>query len=161
MIIVLLGTQNNDFHRLLDEVEKNIQNGNITDEVIVQAGYTKYNSNNMKIFDMTSKENLERLVADADLVITHAGLGSIEMALKKNKKVIAIPRYKEFGEHVNNHQKDIEEEFNKRGMIIGIESVEKLGEALNFSKQFKPVNYELNNNIKIISIVQNYIDKHK
>ena len=44
MILVLLGTQNNDFHRLLDEVEKNIQNGNIDEEVVVQAGFTKYNS---------------------------------------------------------------------------------------------------------------------
>ena len=42
MILVMLGTQNNDFHRLLDEIEKNIANGNIKEEVIVQAGFTKY-----------------------------------------------------------------------------------------------------------------------
>ena len=55
MILVLLGTQNNNFNRLLEKVEENIINGNIKEEVIVQAGYTKYTSNNMKIFDMISK----------------------------------------------------------------------------------------------------------
>ena len=42
MILVLLGTQNNSFHRLLEEIQKNIDNGNIKEEVIVQKGYTKF-----------------------------------------------------------------------------------------------------------------------
>ena len=58
MILVLLGTQNNSFHRLLEEVEKNIKNKTIQEEVIVQAGYTKFESKNMKIIDLMSKEEL-------------------------------------------------------------------------------------------------------
>ena len=38
LILVTLGTQNNSFHRLLEEVQKNIDNENIKDEVIVQKG---------------------------------------------------------------------------------------------------------------------------
>ena len=158
MTLVLLGTQNNDFHRLLDEVERNIQNKNINDEVIVQSGFTKYNSNNMKIFDMTSKENLEKLVDEADLVITHAGIGSIEMALEKGKKVIAVPRCKEYGEHVNNHQKDIEEEFNKKGLLIGIDDVNKLGQAIKQSEKFFPIKYENRDNSQMINLIQLYIE---
>ena len=51
MILVLLGTQNNSFHRLLEEVEKNIENGTIKEEVIAQKGYTKFESNKIKLFD--------------------------------------------------------------------------------------------------------------
>ncbi len=159
MILVMLGTQNNSFYRLLDEVEKNIQNENIKEEVIVQAGFTKYNSQNMKIFGMMKKEKLEKLVDDANLIITHAGLGSIEMALKKNKKVIAVPRYKNFGEHVNNHQKDIVEEFNRRGWIIGIDSVEKLDKALKYSKKFDFKKYQNENDLNLINFIQKYIEK--
>ena len=43
MILVTLGTQNNSFHRLLEEVQKNIDNGKIKEEVVVQSGYTKFN----------------------------------------------------------------------------------------------------------------------
>ena len=38
MILVLLGTQNNSFHRLLEEVENNIKDGTINEKVVVQAG---------------------------------------------------------------------------------------------------------------------------
>ena len=159
MILVMLGTQNNDFHRLLDEIEKNIENGNIDDEVIVQAGFTKYKSDKMKIFSLTSKEKLEDLVKQADLIITHAGVGSIEMALEQNKKVIAVPRLKKFGEHVNDHQKDIEGEFNKRGWIIGINDVSELGIALKKVGNFIPKKYEKPKTDEIVYVIKTFIDK--
>ena len=58
MILVMLGTQNNSFHRLLEEIDKLISSGRITEEVVVQAGYTKYQSQNknMKIIDFVSNE---------------------------------------------------------------------------------------------------------
>ena len=159
MILVLLGTQNNDFHRLLDEVEKNIKLGNISEEVIVQAGFTKYNSKYMKIFNMMPQEKLESLVKKANLIITHAGIGSIEMSLEQNKKVIAVPRLKEYGEHVNDHQLDIEKRFNQKRFLIGIEDVKYLGEAIEKAKNFKPMKYENNNENKIVNIIKTYIDK--
>ena len=159
MILVMLGTQNNDFHRLLDEIEKNIENGNINEAVVVQAGFTKYKSNKMKIFGMTSKENLENLIKKANLIITHAGVGSIEMALEQNKKVIAIPRLKKFGEHVNDHQKDIERKLDEKGCLIGIDDVSKLGIALKKVKKFIPKKYEKPNSDEIIYIIKTFIDK--
>lgn len=158
MILVLLGTQNNDFRRLLDEVEKNIIDGTIKEEVIVQAGFTKYNSSNMKIFNLTSKENLEKLIAKADLIISHSGVGSLEMALGKGKKVIAIPRKKEYGEHVNNHQMDITKEFVKRGWIMGLEDVKELKDALKRAAFFKPAKYEFRNNGNMIKVIEDFIN---
>ena len=136
MILVMLGTQNNSFHRLLEEIDNLIKKGIISDEVIVQAGYTKYESNNMKIFSLISQEELEELIEKADLVITHGGVGSIISSLKKGKKVIAVPRLHEYQEHVNNHQKEIVETFNKKGYIIGIQDVNQLEEAIEKSKDF-------------------------
>ena len=159
MILVMLGTQNNDFHRLLEEIEKNIENGNINEEVFVQAGFTKYKSDKMKIFSLTSKEKLENLIKQADLIITHAGIGSIEMALEQNKKVIAIPRLKKFGEHVNDHQKDIEKKLDEKGCLIGIDDVSKLGIALKKVKKFIPKKYEKSNSDEIIYIIKTFIDK--
>lgn len=159
MILVMLGTQNNDFHRLLDEIEKNIEKGNINEEVIVQAGYTKYKSNKMKIFSMTSKENLEELVEKSDLIITHAGVGSIEMSLEQNKKVIAVPRLKRFGEHVNDHQKDIERKLDEKGCLIGIDDVSELDVALKKVKKFIPKKYEKPKSDEIINTIKTFIDK--
>ncbi len=158
MILVLLGTQQNDFHRLLQEVEKNIQSGEIQDEVVVQAGFTKYNSSNMKIFDVVPKEDLENMIEKADLIITHAGVGSIEMSLEKGKKVITVPRLKKYGEHVNDHQIQLEREFNDKGLLIGIDDVENLSSALARAQRFKPKKYEVNSE-KMVNIIRTFIDK--
>ena len=37
MILVMLGTQNNSFYRLLEEIEYQIKKGTIKEEVIVQS----------------------------------------------------------------------------------------------------------------------------
>ena len=159
MILVLLGTQNNDFHRLLNEIEKNIIDGNIKDEVVVQAGFTKYKSCNMSLFEMVTKDRLNELVKNADLIITHAGLGSIEMSLEQGKKVIAVPRLKKYGEHVNDHQKDIAKEFNKKGWIIGLEDVSDLKEGLERAKSFVPKKYITPKNKEIVNLIKTFIDK--
>ena len=157
MILVLLGTQNNSFHRLLEEVEKNIEDKTIKEEVIVQAGYTKYESNKMKIMDLMSKEQLSKFQDEASLIITHGGVGSIVSSIEKGKKVIAVPRKHEYGEHVNNHQIQIVKDFNDKGYIIGIENVEDLKETIIKSKTFEPVKYQPNNQ-KMLKIIENFIE---
>lgn len=159
MILVLLGTQNNDFHRLLEEVEKNIENKVITEDVVVQAGYTKYESDRMKIVDLIPAEKLSKLQDKASLIISHGGVGSIISSIEKNKKVIAVPRKHEYGEHVNNHQIQIVKEFNEKGYIIGIENVEDLKYAIIKSKTFVPTKY-VPNNSKMLKIIENFIDKN-
>ena len=79
MILVTLGTQQQQFTRLLDYIE----NSKIKDEIIVQAGHTKYNSMKMKIFDFIDYDKMNEYVETADLIITHGGTGSITGPLKK------------------------------------------------------------------------------
>ena len=162
MILVMLGTQNNDFHRLLQEIDRLIDKKIIKEEVIVQAGYTKYQPKNekMKILDFITREELDKLEKESSYIITHGGVGSIITSLEKGKKVIAVPRLHEYGEHVNNHQKEIVEKFNKNGNIIGISSVEELEEAIKNIKDFSPKPY-IENNSKMLQIIEEFIDNVK
>lgn len=159
MILVMLGTQNNSFHRLLEEIDRLIERGKINDEVIVQAGYTKYESQNMKVIDFVSNDEIEKFEQQADCIITHGGVGSIIGSIEKGKKVIAVPRLKQYGEHVNDHQLDIVESFDKLGYIIGITDVSQLEEALQRVKVFEPKKY-IQNTGNIIKIVENFIDNN-
>ncbi len=158
MILVLLGTQNNSFHRLLEEIEKLIQKKVIKDEVIVQSGYTKYESSHMKIFGLIPKQELEQYQNKADVIITHGGVGSIISSIKKGKKVIAVPRLHEYSEHVNNHQREIVKLFHNKGYIIGIKEVGELEEALSKLETFTPAKYK-QDNTKMLEIISNFIDK--
>ena len=162
MILVMLGTQNNSFHRLLEEIEKLIQKQIINEEVIVQAGYTKYQpqSEKMKIIDFTTREELNKLEQKASYIITHGGVGSIIGSLEKGKKVIAVPRLHQYGEHVNDHQKEIIAKFNQNGNIIGIKTVEELENAIQKIETFEPKSYT-GNNKKMLEIIENFIDNIK
>ena len=55
MIFVILGTQDKKFTRLLDAIQKKIDEGKISkkEKIIVQAGCTRYKSKNMQIIDET------------------------------------------------------------------------------------------------------------
>ena len=160
MILVLLGTQNNSFYRLLEEIQNLIDKKIIKEEVIVQAGYTEFKSDEMKIFDLISPDKLSKLQNEANLIITHGGVGSILSSIDKGKKVIAVPRLHKYDEHVNDHQIEIVKSFNDSGFIIGIESVENLKNAIIKSTDFIPKKYEKNTG-NIIRIIEEFIDNDK
>ena len=154
----MVGTQNNSFQRVLEEIDKLIKKEIIQEKVIVQAGYTKYETPNMEIFDLIPKEELKQYQQEARLIITHGGAGSIITSLQYGKKVIAVPRKHEYGEHVNNHQEEIVELFNSKGYIIGTKGVEDLEQAIEKAKNFKPVQYKSDNH-KMLQIIEDFIDE--
>ena len=158
MILVTLGTQDKTFVRLLEKINQLIDQGLIKDKVIVQAGFTKYNSDNMEIFDLIPQDEFNSLMAKADLIITHGGVGNIISALEKNKKVIAVPRLSKYGEHINDHQTQIIAKFNDLGYIIGLQDVDELDKAIKEVKKFKPQKF-VHDNSKMLNLVSELIDK--
>ena len=49
LIFVILGTQDKTFPRLIEKIEDQIKKKNIKEEVIVQSGQTKYESDLVKV----------------------------------------------------------------------------------------------------------------
>lgn len=160
MILITLGTQDKEFTRILKEVDKLITKKVIKEEVVVQAGYTKYKSKNMKIFDYVSKMELEKYIEKASFVITHAGVGTIFDCLKKNKKIIAVPRLSKYKEHNNDHQLQIVEEFGKEGFLIPVYEMDELEQAIQKVKTFKPNKYKSNNK-NMVKLISEYIDRNE
>ncbi|MBQ3408227.1 MAG: exopolysaccharide biosynthesis protein [Clostridia bacterium] len=159
MILVLLGTQNNSFTRLLEAIQSNIDNNVIQEEVIVQAGFTKFQSDDMKIFNLIDKNELSELQDRADLIITHGGVGSIISSLKKGKKVIVVPRLKKFDEHVNNHQLQIARRFEQEGYVKYVINIKNLEKVIKSIDKFVPRKYESDES-NIITIIENFIDNN-
>lgn len=158
LILVTLGTNDKTFIRLVKEIEKLIEEQLITEKVIIQAGYTKYQSDVMEIFDLIPMDKFEELISDCSVLITHGGVGSIITGLKKNKKVIAVPRLEKYGEHVNDHQLQIIRNFKDAGYIIGISGVEELRTAIEKVDEFKPTTYE-SNTARMIDLVRTLIER--
>lgn len=149
MIFVTVGTQDKQFKRLLEEVERLIKNGRIIDTVIAQIGNTKFktdlDSKHMHLIEFTTPREIESIIQNADFIITHGGVATIIEALNMGKKIIAVPRLKKYKEHVNDHQLQIIENFSKSGYIIGTTGVEQIEEALEKVQEFEPKKYKSNN----------------
>ena len=158
MILVTLGTQDKPFERLLKALDKQIKKGTIKDKVVVQAGFTKYESENMEIYDLLPIKKLEKLTGEADLIITHGGVGSILTAIRKRKKVIAIPRLSKYKEHTNDHQKQIVEEFVSKGYILTCKNLNKIDETIEEAKRFTPSKYK-GSNQKMLQIIEEFINE--
>ncbi len=158
MIYVTLGTQDKSFDRLLKQIQNEIDNGTITEEVIVQAGHTKFESKDMKIFDLISLDDFNKYMNECSLLITHGGVGSIVDGLKNGKKVIAVPRLKEFGEHTNDHQLQIVQNFGEKNYILPLTNMDDFHETLLKAKTFKPNKYKSNTK-NFIKLIQTYIEE--
>ena len=158
MIFVTLGTQDKSFERLLKDIQKQIDLENIKEKVVVQAGFTKFDSKDMEIFDLISMDEFDRLMNECDLLITHGGVGSIISGLKKNKKVIAVARLAKYKEHMNDHQKQIVDNFSEAGYILKYDENDDLKEILDKIRTFKPKKY-VSNTDNMIKLVTEKIDE--
>ena len=157
MIFVILGTQDKKFPRLLHAVEELILDGTIKKKVVVQAGTTPYSSKVMEIHSTMSPNQFLKYVEQSDYIITHGGVGTILDALKKKKKVIAVPRLKAYKEHENDHQLQIIEKFSSEHYILGCHTVEELKDAVMQIEAFEPEPCLVNNE-QMISLISSYID---
>lgn len=151
MIFVTVGTHEQPFNRLIEYIDKLKENGTITEDVVIQTGYSTYESKYCEWHKLIPYSEMKKKVAEARVVITHGGPSSFIMPLQIGKTPIVVPRKKEFGEHVNDHQVDFSNTVAERmGTIIVVEELEKLGNAiLNYEKIIENMSASLkSNNIK-------------
>ncbi|MDO5557049.1 MAG: PssE/Cps14G family polysaccharide biosynthesis glycosyltransferase [Clostridia bacterium] len=159
MIFVILGTQDKPFFRLVKEIEKQVIEKKINEEVVVQAGITEYKSKYIKMANFMPMDEFEKNINDARIIITHAGVGSIITALKANKKIIAVPRLKKYGEHVNDHQLQIANTFENAGYLLVVNDTDNFENVLKRIEDFKPDVF-ITNQDKFVNRLENRIDKY-
>lgn len=137
MLFVTLGSQKFQFDRLLKEIDRLSENGDIKDSVFAQIGNSTYIPKNISFKRFLNQHEYVSLLETSDIVISHGGTGAIVSSLKRGKRVIAIPREKNYGEHIDNHQKQIVNEFVKLNLIYGCEKMEDLNRNITNIKKHK------------------------
>jgi UDP-N-acetylglucosamine transferase subunit ALG13 len=156
MVFITLGSQKFQFNRLLKAVDELIENGVLTDGVFAQTGYSDYQPRNYKFKQFLDREEFAKYEAEAEIVITHGGTGAIIGAVKKGKKVIAVPRLPKYGEHVDDHQLQIIEQFKNQNLICGLDDCNQLIDGLAYVKNHEFSTYNSNTST-IIASIEEYI----
>lgn len=160
MIFITLGSQKFQFNRLLKKVDELITGDIIKDDVFAQIGESDYKPKNYAYKKFLSREEFEEKIKQCEMVITHGGTGAIIGAIKKGKKVISVPRLKKYGEHVDDHQLQLLEQFEQLNLIWACSDTEELEKALKEIKKVRFKEYKSNTNI-IIQSIDGFLDQIK
>ncbi|ADZ07972.1 glycosyl transferase family protein [Lactobacillus amylovorus] len=132
MIFVTVGTHEQPFNRLIKKVDELVSNGDIKEKVIVQTGFSTYIPQHCEAHKMMSFHEMQHVLKEARIVITHGGPSSFIEALQFGKVPIVVPRQERFHEHINNHQVEFTELIAKRmNNIIPVYDVNDLKETIN------------------------------
>lgn len=117
MIFVTVGSQKFQFNRLIKAVDQLVASGATDGGAFAQTGACTYVPRHMGHEAFLDREEFRARMDACDVVVTHGGTGAIIGAVKDGKKVIAVPRRAEFGEHVDDHQAEIVRQFGEMGLI--------------------------------------------
>lgn len=159
MIFVTLGSQKFQFNRLLKKIDELVYNRIIDDDIFAQIGSSTYFPKYYKHVDFMDRIDFEKNMEHSTIVITHAGTGAIIGAAKRGKKIIAVPRQKKYGEHIDDHQIQIIKQFEKLNIIEPCYEVVDLKRAyerllLNHYSKYK------SNTMVIINSIDDYLEKN-
>lgn len=102
MIFVTVGTQL-AFDRLIGAVD-DWAGRNAGVEVFAQTGPSTAVPKHLPHAQFVSPSRAEELMRSADLIVSHAGMGSLLTALRYQRPILILPRQAKLGEHRNEHQ---------------------------------------------------------
>jgi UDP-N-acetylglucosamine transferase subunit ALG13 len=125
VIFATVGTERFPFPRLIHALER------LTGEdVIVQYGHSPPPLRAAAAFPFVPFPEMHRLLETASVVITHAGVGSILLALRAGHMPIVVPRLRRYREHVDDHQLELAHALERSGRVLVVEDVEALHTVL-------------------------------
>lgn len=136
MIFVVVGTQE-PFDRLIGYLDEwSAMTG--YHDIYAQIANANYRPTNFEYTEFIQPQNFYKKFKEADLIVSHSGMGTIISALQFSKPIIVMPRLSMNKEHRNNHQIATAKGFEKLGYIKAVYNKNELFYALNGRYEIKP-----------------------
>lgn len=131
MIFVTVGTHEQQFDRLVKEVDKLKEDGIIKEDVFIQIGFSTYEPKYCQWSKLISYKEMNNKIKEARIIITHGGPASFITPLQIGKIPIVVPRQEKYGEHVNDHQLEFTKNVEERNRnIIPVYDMKDLKEKI-------------------------------
>jgi UDP-N-acetylglucosamine transferase subunit ALG13 len=131
VIFVTLGTQAFPFDRLLRTLESLPG----AEELVIQCARSSFRPARATWHDDLPHGELVELIRRARAIVCHAGVGSVLTALQEGRRPIVVPRLREYGEAVDDHQVMFARRLAVTGRVILIEDLEELAPTIAGEQQ--------------------------
>ncbi len=139
-IVVTVGTTDRDFRRLIERLTRIIPDGA---EVLWQTGDSDVTGLDIDAHRLVPESELIAAVEAADVVICHAGAGSLSLALRAGQIPVFVPRRAAFDEQIDDHQVELARWADGRGLAVSAEAdrieLEHLQAAARLGVKTRPV----------------------
>jgi UDP-N-acetylglucosamine--N-acetylmuramyl-(pentapeptide) pyrophosphoryl-undecaprenol N-acetylglucosamine transferase len=91
-------------------------------EVLWQTGDTDVSGLGIVGHHAIPERDLNQAIAEADVLVAHAGVGTALAALEMGRCPVLVPRRVSHGEHVDDHQIQIAKELSARGLALSVDA---------------------------------------
>ncbi len=158
MIFVTVGAQL-PFDRLIQTVDTWAEANQFTD-IFAQTCQGDYKPRWLQTAAFLSPAEFQNKFQMAELVIGHAGMGTIISAMEYGKPLIVMPRHASLGEHRNDHQIDTAKRFASGKGIYVAYNEKELTEQLDVLIQDRNRKIPVAGTVspELISVIRNFIE---
>ena len=163
MIFITVGTQK-PFDRLL-KIMDNLSEQHRDVTFVAQTLNTGCNFQYLKTIDYMSSGVFDETISKAELIVSHAGMGTIISGMRQNKPIIVFPRIAKLGEHNNDHQLATAKKLEEKNMIYVAYDADTLKEKIEqflISPEILPSLYTLGDfaSKELINSIKSFINIH-
>jgi UDP-N-acetylglucosamine transferase subunit ALG13 len=124
VIFATVGTHGQPFTRFLDAL------AGLDDDVVVQYGHNSPPAGVREAVAFMPFDVLNEHMRKADVVVTHAGVGSVLCAREAGHVPVVVPRLHRYDEHVDDHQLELVAALGADGHVVPVMDVAELGAAV-------------------------------
>ncbi len=118
-VVVTVGTTDRCFRRLIARLVEILP---AEAEVLWQTGHSRVDDLGIDARRLVPEDELVAAVAEADVVVSHAGAGSLALALAAGTCPVFVPRRAAAGEQIDDHQVELAEWAADRGLAVAAEA---------------------------------------
>ena len=137
-VVVSLGTHHFAFDAAVSRLRELLRDADA--EVLWQVGSTPDRGSLAgRVVSRLPADELQDAIADADVVVGHAGVGLSLTALAAGKVPVLLPRRRRRREHTDDHQVQLAGELQRRGLAVSVEVEELSHEHLARAAAFDVV----------------------
>ncbi|HEU0102866.1 MAG TPA: glycosyltransferase [Mycobacteriales bacterium] len=133
-VLVVVGTDHHRFDRLVDWLDDWAERQESATRVVFQHGSARAPRFG-EGYGLLPHEQLQKLMADASVLVTHGGPATICEAWRHNRLPLVVPRDPTLGEHIDGHQQRFSRRLGSQGLVRLCERREDLEHALDMSRR--------------------------
>jgi beta-1,4-N-acetylglucosaminyltransferase len=126
------------FDRLVQMVDGVLPSLQLQEPVFAQIGRGRYKPKHFEYIDFLPKTEFDKAFDEASLVISHAGIGTIGIALRTGKPILVMPRQEAFGELVDDHQMLTANKFEALGHVLAFSTPGEFTAKMSMLREFSP-----------------------